>query len=111
MFKYRIHIGLGTLILVCAVPIPAAEKKGREKHRAKVETTDGRAVLWRDPLNIKTRNLFYGPGGAAHAPHGQLVFMNEDFDGSSPKFSVRDADGVKWKVKLGPETRPETVAT
>jgi hypothetical protein len=32
-------------------------------------------------------------------------------DGNSPKFVVEDADGAKWKVKVGPEARPETVVT
>jgi hypothetical protein len=31
--------------------------------------------------------------------------------GTNPKFDVRDRDGVKWKIKLGEEARPETVAT
>lgn len=31
--------------------------------------------------------------------------------GSNPKFDVRDQDGVKWKVKLGAEAKPETVAS
>ena len=28
-----------------------------------------------------------------------------------PKFDVRDAQGTKWKVKLGEEARPETTAS
>ncbi len=28
----------------------------------------------------------------------------------SPKFVITDADGTKWKVKLGLETHPETAA-
>ena len=31
--------------------------------------------------------------------------------GTNPKFDVVDQDGVKWRVKLGPEARPETVAS
>jgi hypothetical protein len=36
--------------------------------------------------------------------------VKEDDKGSSPKYVVRDRDGVKWKVKLGPEAQPETAA-
>ena len=32
-------------------------------------------------------------------------------DGTNPKFEVHDENGVKWKVKLGAEVRPETVAS
>ena len=32
-------------------------------------------------------------------------------DASSPKFNVTDANGTKWKVKLGVEAQPETAAT
>jgi len=32
-------------------------------------------------------------------------------EGTSPKFTVRDESGVRWKVKMGHEARPETVAS
>ena len=68
-------------------------------------------VLWQDPADIASRDLFYGPGGAQHQPRGPFTFIKEDLDGTTPKFVVRASDGVKWKVKLGVEARPETVAT
>ncbi len=69
------------------------------------------AVLWTDPSSGSPRDLFYGPGGKDHQPHGPFTFDKEDMDGTNPKFTVKDADGVKWKVKMGLEARPETVAT
>jgi hypothetical protein len=69
------------------------------------------AVLWREPEDIASRNLFYGPGGKAHVPQGAFTFKEEDMAGSSPKFDVVDEEGVKWRVKMGPEARPETVAS
>ena len=71
----------------------------------------GPAELWRDPADIASRDLFYGPGGRAHQPRGPYTFVKEDMAGTNPKFVIRDANGVKWKVKLGVEARPETVAT
>ncbi len=68
-------------------------------------------ALWTEPRDISRRDLFYGPGGKAHEPHGPYTFEKEDLDGTNPKFVVHDAAGVKWKVKLGEEARPETVAT
>jgi hypothetical protein len=70
-----------------------------------------RKVLWSEPSDIKDRNLFYGPGGEAHQPRGSFTFIKEDLNGSKPKFDVRDENGVRWRIKLGAEARPETVAT
>jgi hypothetical protein len=67
--------------------------------------------LWREPQDIRLENLFYGPGGKEHQPHGLFTFEKEDLDGTNPKYNVRDEDGVKWKIKLGAEARPETVAS
>ena len=68
--------------------------------------------LWTDPGEIEQRNLLYGSGGEAKRPKSdQFLFVKEDMEGTSPKFVVKDADGVEWKVKLGPEARPETAAS
>lgn len=69
------------------------------------------AVLWQDRVNIATRDVIYGPGGPQHQPHGPFKFVKEDLDGTNPKFVITDADGVKWKIKLGVEAQPETAAS
>lgn len=68
-------------------------------------------VLWRAPEHMASRDLFYGPGGKEHAPHGPFTFEREDMAGTNPKFIVVDGDGVRWTVKMGPEARPETAAS
>jgi hypothetical protein len=68
-------------------------------------------TIWRQPSDIRTLNLFYGPGGSAGQPHPPFRFVEEDRDGSSPKIVVTDARGIRWKVKLGDEAKPETAAT
>ncbi len=68
-------------------------------------------ILWRDPADIGSRNLYYGAGGEKHQPHGPFTFVEEDMNGTNPKYVVRDQDNVKWTIKLGIEARPETVAT
>ena len=68
-------------------------------------------LFWRDAGDISSRDLFYGPGGKDHQPNGPYTFVKEDLNGSNPKFVVKDRDGIKWKVKLGVEARPETSAT
>ena len=69
------------------------------------------AVLWSEPKDWATRNLYYGSGGKRHEPHGPFTFVKEDRGGTNPKFVVRDVDGVEWKVKLGLEARSETAAS
>jgi hypothetical protein len=76
-----------------------------------VNAPEGQAILWRDPVDIAQRDLYYGPGGASHEPRGTFKFVQEDMAGSSPKFEVVSDDGTKWKAKLGIEARPETVAS
>jgi hypothetical protein len=68
-------------------------------------------VLWRNPTDIRSRSLFYGPGGRSHAPRGPFTFVKEDLNGTNPKFDVVDPSGAKWKVKIGEEAQPETVAS
>jgi len=78
---------------------------------AQQPTAAGRDALWREPEPSRC-DLFYGPGGQTDAPPtGRFAFIKEDLDGTQPKFDARDENGVRWKVKLGPEARPEVAAT
>jgi hypothetical protein len=99
-----------TLLGVFSVALCAQNRYKTAKETAAGPGT-ATPVLWREPGDIASRNLFYGPGGMEHAPHPPFTFEKEDPKGSNPKFDVRDQDGVKWKVKLGTEAKPETVAT
>ena len=86
-------------------------KKGRSEVRETAESARS-GTLWLDPGNLESRNLFYGSGGEGRAPHGtEFTFDGEDMNGSNPKLYVHASDGVKWKLKLGSEARPETAAT
>jgi hypothetical protein len=69
------------------------------------------SVIWRDPGDVRSLNLFWGPGGEKHRPEPPVAFVEEDMDGTSPKFDVRDSNDKKWKAKLGLEAKPETVAS
>jgi len=88
---------------------PAKAAKSRPA-KAAGEPNDS-AVIWREPADIASRDLYYGPGGEEHRPHGPFTFVEEDLNGTNPKYVVRDRDNVKWTVKLGMEARPETVAS
>lgn len=81
------------------------------KPNSRSQVGAARAVLWRNPGNIKARDLFFGPGGPEHAPQGKFAFIKEDLKGTQPKFVVRDSNNVVWGVKVGKEARVETAAT
>jgi hypothetical protein len=91
--------------------LSALSVNGRAADKVVKNSESAPPVLWRNPPDISTRNLFYGPGGEKDQPHGNFSFVSEDLNGTNPKIVARDADGVKWTVKLGAEARPETAAT
>jgi len=92
-------------LLTCVLAWPQAMVKPADT--ASVSTS----VLWKDPGNIKSLDLFDGPGGKKDQPLLPVEFVKEDRKGTSPKFDVLDERGEKWRAKLGPEARPETVAS
>lgn len=88
------------------------KKTGKSSFPAAKSAGELLEVLWTEPGDIAQRDLFYGIGGTKGAPVGKrFKFLKEDRKGSNPKFEVQDSSGTTWKVKMGVETRPETVAT
>jgi hypothetical protein len=64
-----------------------------------------------DPASL---NLYYGQGGKQDAPAtagDTFTFVSEDLSQTQPKFDVKDAQGRRWRIKLGSEYKPETAAT
>src|ERR1044072_4799610 len=70
-------------------------------------------VMWEDPVDLESRDLFYGIGGRKGAPDptGRFIFIKRDTEGHARKIQVEDEKGRKWRVKFGSEPRPETAAT
>ena len=66
--------------------------------------------LWQEPT--MPRDLFSGAGSETLAPTSDTFsFVARDTSGWSPGFDVRDAHGVEWSVKLGPEAQSEVVTS
>jgi len=108
----KILLALLTLLLIGSPGAGAGKRKspaGGERDRA-AAAANGQALIWRQPENISSRDLFWGPGGKEHAPRGVFTFVKEDMNGTNPKFDVTDQDGVRWKVKMGVEARSENAA-
>ena len=102
-----IRVALAIALVSALSPFSLAAKR----KRAAVSDTTANAILWTDPGDIQSRNLYYGLGGKAHQPQPPVKFLREDLSATNPKFDVRDQAGKKWKAKLGIEVQPETVAT
>jgi hypothetical protein len=98
------------MLLILSATVTAQKK---DKGRYKEDTTNLSGTVWQDAGDLSTLDLLYGAGGQAHAPdaNGKFTFVKEDVAGTSPKFVIKDDQGVTWKVKLGQEPQSETAAT
>ena len=68
------------------------------------------AVIWRSPGDVTKLDLAAGPGGHEGAPRPPFSLIEEHLTGSQPCVSVRDARGLRWRVKWGEEVNSETLA-
>src|SRR5260221_713714 len=100
MFK---HNKLFALILALALGMaPASLAAQKLRDPGGVKAKNGRqdpGVLWVEPQNMASLDLFYGLGGKEHQPAPPFTFVKEDPEGTNPKFDVKDANGEKWKAK------------
>jgi hypothetical protein len=107
--------GVTRRTVLFALPALAACARFRSAPRATVPADDARrrlADLWVDRGDVARLDLFQGAGG----PSGVLgpstfTFVEKDEKGFSPGWDVRDASGVRWSVKQGPEAQSEVVAS
>jgi len=101
------------LMLLMLSASATAQKTDQEKGKERENVANLPEVIWRDPGDVASLNLLYGAGGKEDAPdpNGQFTFIKEDMKGTSPKFDVKDEQGVEWKVKLGQEPQSETAAS
>ena len=109
-FRNPLFVLITSLILITVFSLDGFST-GKAKKKKKAHGDKSAAVLWRDPGNIRNRDLYYGPGAKEYAPVPPFRFVKEVKEGGMPKFEVTDARGMKWRVKLGPEAQAETVSS
>jgi hypothetical protein len=99
-------------LAVLAAGCVAIPRKMRSTAKAPL-TPAQMAELWVEPADIASRDLFHGPGGAAlmPAPSTRFQFVKKDTKGFSWGWDVKDASGMDWAVKYGPEAHSEVVAS
>lgn len=114
MLHKRFFCGLVSLLIVLSLsPILASAQKkdNSEKKKEEAQNAQGTPVLWREPTDIASRDLFLGPGGEQMKPDlSRVTFVRDEPGGYSVKFRVRDGAGRVWVAKLGNEAQPETAA-
>jgi hypothetical protein len=103
---------LGTLILVALIFSLTSIDTGLAKPKnKKKEALTGTPVLWQQPNDITSRNLFLGPGGKEMRPDlRRITLIKEEKGGYSKKYRIRDGSGREWVAKVGKEAQSETSA-
>src|SRR6201999_3431233 len=104
------------MILTLGFSAAADDHKSKDKNSdhgsKKYHEGTGTPVLWQDPGDISSPDLFYGPGGEAMQPDlSHVTFIKEETEGYSKKYRVSDGAGHIWVAKLNVEAQPETAAT
>src|SRR5437660_5418091 len=93
----------GILILIFCAPGLLAQKKKKLK-----AAPEGTPVLWQEPMDIASRDLFLGPGGEAMKPDlTNVTFIANETRGYSKRYRVRDGSGREWIVKISKESQPD----
>lgn len=97
-------------LLVLAFAFTAFAQVDKEK-KSKKKTPTGTAVLWREPVDLESRNLLLGAGGERMKPDlRRITFIEKKSGGYSTKYRVKDASGNEWVAKLGKEAQPDTAS-
>lgn len=95
------------VVLLLSFPVTALAQKKEKK-----PAPTGEKVLWREPTDIESRDLFNGPGGEAMKPDlSRVTFLKDQAGGGfSINYRVRDGSGKTWVAKLRSEAQSETAA-
>jgi hypothetical protein len=106
MSQIRIRrVVLSLLVLLACTPLALAQKKDKD------DMPTGTPVMWREPVDIESRNLLLGAGGEAMKPDiSKVTFIKDESGGYSTKYRVSDGAGNEWVAKVGKEAQSETAS-
>jgi len=101
MFFIGLTLGLATSAL--------AQKSKKPKEIEAIPA--GKPILWTEPGDIRSRDLYWGRGEQAMQPDlSTVTLIRKEKGGYSTKYRVRDGSGRVWVAKLGKEAKGETAA-
>jgi hypothetical protein len=84
---------------------------GQDKSKKEKPLPPGTPILWREPTDIESRDLYLGPGGESMKPDlSKVTLIRKESGGYSTKYRVRDGSGREWVAKIGKESQAETAA-
>lgn len=107
---YRLR-ELVMVAIIVALSLSSVTLAAQKKQKKQKPAPKGTPVLWQEPTDIASRDLFLGPGGEAMKPDlRSITFIKKEEGGWSTKYRVRDASNREWVAKLGPEAQAETAA-
>ncbi|HEX8000758.1 MAG TPA: hypothetical protein VF528_20420 [Pyrinomonadaceae bacterium] len=82
-----------------------------QKKKTKKAPPTGTPVLWQEPTDLESRDLFLGPGGDAKPDLSRVTFIRDQMGGGySTNYRVRDGSGKIWVAKLGKEAQSEAAS-
>lgn len=98
------------IVLVLALGAYSTTLSQKKDSQKKAPPT-GTPVLWKEPVDLETRNLLLGAGGEKMKPAlEKITYLRDQTGGYSTKYRVRDAAGNEWVAKLGKESQTDTAA-
>ena len=99
-FRHRMRLR-ALLVVIAAAALGCAA----EVRPATVHATPSLDAWWQQPTDLASRDLFYGPWGAEHAPdpNAEYTFIRSKTGGFNPGVVVRDPQGREWHVKQSSE--------
>ncbi len=105
-------LAIVAIAVLVFLPVSLRAQKGNKNKAPKAIPANAQAVLWKEPTDISSRDLFLGPGGEGMKPDlSKVTFLSDETKSYSTKYRVRDGSGNEWVVKVGPEAQSETAAT
>ena len=90
------------VLLVVALSVASATACAKAKRPALQPSAPVTgAVIWVEPTDIATRDLFYGPWGKENAPNpvDTFTFVEPKRSGVNLGMTVKDSQGREWSVK------------
>src|SRR5712692_1508896 len=118
MLTQKLFRRVTILMVSIALLLPGAVLMGQHKtaqnknEEPKPIPADAKSILWQEPTDIATRDLFLGPGGDSMKPDlSKVTFIADETRSYSTRYRVRDGAGNEWIAKLGKEAQAEAAGT
>jgi hypothetical protein len=90
-----------TLFVSAAIAVGAASCVRVKEPALQPSANIPGATLWKEPADLPSRDLFYGPWGRNNAPDPDATFalVEMKHSGINPGMTVQDSQGREWSVK------------